>query len=117
MSYHVWLVRREARAKFEAAGGADFFEHEANLSPLTEANLRHLARRLELAGFVGGGAGDPPRRYRNDDWPAEALLTASALYLSCPFGDAVFEVGMFASESVSDNEELAKFDPQDGSWE
>ncbi|MDQ3366304.1 MAG: hypothetical protein M3680_12840 [Myxococcota bacterium] len=115
MSYHVQLFQRATQTRFEAANDPAFFEDEKNLVAFTAANRERLVSRLELVGFVAGTQDERGRRFVNEEWGAEAVLTDAGLYLSGSGEDAVFEISMFASESV-DND-VVKFDPQDGTWE
>ncbi|WP_394821416.1 hypothetical protein [Pendulispora albinea] len=114
MSYSVHIVGRETQAKYEAAKSPAFFENEHNLVPFDEPTLEELVNAMELRGFVEGKADKRGRVFSHSDWGAEARLTKRALYLSAS-GDGIFEITMFGSELA--NEKLAKFDPQEASWE
>lgn len=115
MSYHVQLFSRETRARYEAAEGPGFFGDPANLVALAQADREYLVTCLEQVGFHEGKQSGDARDFTNDAWPAEALLTDTGLYLSASGENSIFEILMFASESLTDN--LTKFDPQTGIWE
>src|SRR5262245_13535874 len=114
MSYSVHVLRRETQKKYEAAGAPDFFENEHNLVPFDEPTLEELVNALELLGFAEGKANKRGRHFSHEEWGAQALLTKHGLYLSAS-GDGTFEIMMFGSELA--DEKLAKFDPQEASWE
>ena len=113
MSTSVHLFPRALEKTFKAAKDPSFFEDDANLIPFAEKVVNGLVEALELRGFVEGKKTSLGRTFRNKAWGAEALLNESGLYLSAS-GDGVFEILMFGDEVAS--EEIAKFDPQEGSW-
>lgn len=115
MSYHVQILRRETQTKYDEAGRPDFFESGGQLVPFTRDDLDELRSQLELRGYAEREVTSRGTIFAKEDVGAEALLTDSCLYLRGSGVDAVFEIGMFASEVAS--ETFAKFDPQDGSWE
>jgi hypothetical protein len=114
VSYHVQIFRREVEAAFAMAKDPAFFEKPAALPPLTEENVASLREPLELVGFTKGKSDGRGQHFTHPDWSADAVLTPSALYLSAS-SDGIFEIGMMASELAG--EDLAKFDPQLGTWE
>ncbi len=113
MSYSVHLYPRAFEKKFKAAKDPDFLEDKANPVRFAPAVVKGLVEQLELRGFVEGKKSKAGRIFRNEDWGAEALLTESGLYLSAG-GDGTFEILMFGDEMA--DYEIAKFDPQEGTW-
>lgn len=114
MSYSVHVFPRALEAKFKKAKKRDLFEDEANLVSFDEAALDRILEQLELVGFAESKKEKRGRHFRNEEWPAEAVLTERGLYLSAS-GDGVFEILQFGSEMA--DETLAKYDPQEGTWE
>jgi hypothetical protein len=114
MSYDIQVHRREVQAQHNKVGST-IFEEPSRLKPFTKAQTAKILERLELVGFSKPKKNKGGLQLHNRKWKAEALLTASGLYLNASGGDAIFEVSMFASELA--DKSLAKFDPRDGSWE
>ncbi len=116
MSYSVHVFPRAtqaAHAKQKKKSPA-FFEKESALPKFTKAAQDELLERMELVGFAEKKKSKAGRNFSNADWGASGLLTPHGLYLSAS-GDGVFEILQFGSEIAG--EELAKYDPQENTWE
>jgi len=114
MGYSVHLYRSEVRAKAEPH--PELLEDTSGLPALHTGDVRAIEVRLELAGFAERRHGTHGRHFVQAELGAEALLTKTGLFLIGRSEDAIFEIGMMASELASERR-LAKFDPQEGSWE
>jgi hypothetical protein len=113
MSTSVHLYPRALEKKFQAAKDPSFLEEKANLIPFSAEVLKELVEALELRGFDEGKKNKFGRTFQNELWGAEALVTETGVFLSAS-GEGVFEILMFGDEIAS--KEIAKFDPQEGSW-
>ena len=118
MSYDIQLYRREVMEREQQyQGDDDFFENEANLLPFTPEQHQALHERLLQYYYLLTKNRPDEMEYKLKGHSATALLTARALYFAAAFvGDAIFEIGMTASE-FTDTGEFAKYDPQAGGWE
>jgi len=121
MGYSVHVFPLATHSRFvSSVRKSSFFENPGNLSPFSNEQLEEVCDHLELVGFGTPSKEEVGRVFHHEEWSARALLTERGLYLSAPMGsDGVFEIGMLASEMSAGGivEGLAKFDPQDGSWE
>ena len=99
--------------KFKKAKDPAFFENADNFIAFDAKLVERLINALEIRGFTEGKKTKAGRTFQQEEWKAEALLTKTGLYLSAS-GEGIFEIGMFGDEEA--DEEIAKFDPQEGSW-
>jgi hypothetical protein len=114
MSYSVDVYPIAFKVKCEKAKGRNLHEDPANLVPFDDASMERILEQLELVGFTELKKDSFGRHFLNREWPAEALLHDCGLYLSA-HGEGVFEILMFGSEISEDT--LARYDPQQGTWE
>lgn len=113
MSTSVHLYPRALEKKFKKAKDSSFLEDKTNLIPFSTKVLKELVEALELRGFAEGKKNKFGRTFQHELWGAEALVTETGVFLSAS-GDGVFEILMFGDEIA--DKEIAKFDPQEGSW-
>lgn len=117
MSYDIQLFRNETKEREQQSKDENFFDHEENLEVFTEEQLNKLKKRLESYGYRLIQKNEYGLEYRNNKHEVRALLTNRGLYFTAGWNqDAIFEVGMTASE-FTDTEEFVKYDPQNGGWE
>lgn len=117
MTYDISIFHRDTQTREQAYIGEDFFDEEDHLIPFTREQEDVLTEELVSAGYVFESTIMDYSNFNHPDY-GSALLTPSALYLTASFdGDAIFEVGMFASELVMDHPDFSKYDPQAGGWE
>jgi len=114
MSYSVHVFPRATQTAYEAAASPAFFEDEERLPRFAKEPLARLVEHLELVGFEERKSKEGNRHFVNEDWAASALLTKHGLYLSAT-GDGVFEILQLGSGMADDD--LAKYDPQEDTWE
>ena len=114
MSYSVHVFRREIQAKVEAHGLGAVLENDSLRPSFDAATLEGLGENLEMRGFASVRSDEHGRHFTHEGWGAEALLSSTGLYLTAS-GEGIFEILMVGSELADD--ELVKYDPQEGSWE
>jgi hypothetical protein len=117
MSYSVFVLPPAAQS--ESKDGTSFSahcEHHELESELEPAAVKKITSRLQMAGWKKGNSDKAGQRFEHSELSAHALLTKHALCLSGRGEDAIFEIGLFASELAAEGG-LAKFDPQTGEWE
>ncbi|MBN9298398.1 MAG: hypothetical protein J0I41_15440 [Filimonas sp.] len=117
MSYDVQLYRIETKEREEHKQDKEFFDHEENLEPFTAEQLQDLKERLVQYAYVENRQDQYGTHYKHAELGITVLLTKHGLYFQTS-GDqeAIFEIGMTASE-FTDSGEFAKYDPQAGGWE
>ncbi|MCL1669094.1 hypothetical protein M2T82_13575 [Elizabethkingia ursingii] len=117
MSYDIQLFRIETKEREQLSKDENFFDHEENLEPFTEEQVRKLKKRLVNYGYEFVKEGESGLEYKNKEHGVDVLLTDRGLYFIAAWNqDAIFEAGMTASE-FTDTEEFVKYDPQNGGWE
>lgn len=117
MTYDIAIYHRATQEREQAYSGEDFFDDASYLVPLTSDQKNLLMDELLESGYVFESVMLEHYQFVHPDYGL-ALVTPDALYLTLSFDDdAIFEVGMLASELVMDNPDLAKYDPQAGGWE
>ncbi len=116
MSYSVYLFRKEVK---EQNSDLEFLEDENLVVPFTDEQIESLKASLLRYGYqVEDSDGNTISfNYKGGRDNIKVLLTKKQLAFSSGFSeDGIFEISQTASE-LADNEEFAKFDPQNGEWE
>lgn len=118
MSYDVQLFRIETKEKHLQSSDEDFFGNENNFVPFSPEQKEELKARLLQYDFSITREDEHGIHFeRAGEFGITALLTNSGVWFSAVFNaDAIFEVGMTASE-FTDTDEFAKYDPQNEGWE
>ncbi len=118
MSYDIALYRIETKANEEKSKDDNFFEMTSNLVAFSQEQFQALKNRLLRYDYKLVKEDDFGLHFNHaeDDF-GTALLSQNALYFAVSYNeDAIFEVGMTASE-FTDTGEFAKYDFQNGAWE
>jgi hypothetical protein len=117
MSYDVQLFRTETKQKEQKYKGEDFFDEVKNLVAFSAEQMAELEERLLAYDFERLRQDKFGTHFECAEFGISALLTASGLYFQTSGDeDAIFEMGLIASE-FTDSGEFEKYDPQNEGWE
>ncbi len=115
MSYDVHLYKKEVKESFP--DDFDFLENNSINFNFSNTQFEYLKKRLLKYDFILENEENNQLIYSHLEFESvSAMLTLKALYFSATNEDDIFEIGLIASE-FTDNEEFAKFDPQNEGWE
>lgn len=111
MSYDVVIFDPSTKAAHSSGIGLDEIDH----AEIDESVRRAFVDRLEKYGYQRESGGGPLGRFVNTDFGIEVAVSEREISFTAPYGDAIFEALMTASE-LTDGDALALFDPQAGEW-
>lgn len=116
MGYDIQLYTTATKKRHLEAADDKFFDDEKNFLSFSAAQKEYLKQRLLKYGYTIEKENNGNLFFTYEGgYSATSLLTNNCLFFSSS-GEGIFEIGMTASE-LTDTEEFAKYDPQNGGWE
>lgn len=111
MSYDVVIFNPSTKSAHSSGIGLDEIDH----AEIDESVRRAFVDRLEKYGYQREAGGGPLGRFVNTALDIEVAVREREISFHAPYGDAIFEALMTASE-LTDGDTLVLFDPQAGQW-
>jgi hypothetical protein len=116
MGYDIQLYTTATKKRHLEAAADEFFDNEENFVSFSPEQKAYLKQWLLKYGYTIEKENNGNVFFTYEDgYSATSLLTHNCLFFSSS-GEGIFEIGMTASE-LTDTEEFAKYDPQNGGWE